>query len=74
MAIVVGSPIPADQLGPLEPLIKAVLFALQTHSGCAQFFKKSCAEMYALQWQLRCSSCMIIVSEDGSILLGMECC
>ncbi|KIM57302.1 hypothetical protein SCLCIDRAFT_28912 [Scleroderma citrinum Foug A] len=31
MATVVGFPIPADQLGPLAPLIEAVLFGLQTH-------------------------------------------
>ncbi|KIM57306.1 hypothetical protein SCLCIDRAFT_1139539 [Scleroderma citrinum Foug A] len=30
MAIAVGSPIPADQLGPLEPLVEAVLFQWQT--------------------------------------------
>ncbi|KIM57305.1 hypothetical protein SCLCIDRAFT_1138992 [Scleroderma citrinum Foug A] len=31
MAIVVGSPYPADEFGSLEPLIKGALFALQTH-------------------------------------------
>ena len=35
MAIVVGSPIPADQLGSLEPLIAAVRFQWQTRGGCS---------------------------------------
>ena len=37
MAIAVGSPIPADQLGPLEPLVEAVLFQWQTRGGYPVF-------------------------------------
>jgi len=75
MAIAVASPIPADQLGLLEPLVAAVRFVIQNRGGCTRFFiKKSWVELYALQWQLRCSYSMITVSEDASISLEMECC
>jgi len=40
MAIAVGSPIPADQLGPLEPLIAGIQFVLQNRGGCTRFFNK----------------------------------
>jgi len=46
MAIVVGFPIPEDQLGPLEPLIAAVRFLWQTRGGCTRFFTRNPALNY----------------------------
>ena len=41
MVLVVGSPIPADQLGPLEPLIVAHQTTIRIYCECAHLLKFS---------------------------------
>jgi len=57
MAIVVGSPMPEDQLGPLEPLIAADQMKTRAYCECAHFLRIS-----ALNY-IRCSGghCVLIL-------------
>jgi len=77
MAIVIGSPIPADELGPLDPLLTAVQAEWQSRGGCARLLRNHTLKvLYTLQWRSRRSYSMTIVSEvrvhlpgDGSLTM-----
>ena len=69
MAIVVGSPIPADELGNLDDILTT--FQIEWQTRCRYpFTTKAGAELYTLQWRLLCSYSMNFVSQMRVQLTG----
>ena len=76
MTIVVGSPVPADKLDQLGPLLAAVPMQRQTRGAYSHFpiVKKPGGSLYMLQWRSRYFYFMSIVSQiqfHGGGLLTM---